>query len=156
MGKEIERKFLVADLGVLDAAEGTYFKQGYVRTADKTTVRVRVAGEKGFLTLKGPTSGFSRAEFEYEVPKQEALEMLEAFCQEPMIEKTRFRIPHEGLIWEVDRFVGKNEGLVVAEVELESEIQEISLPAWIGEEVTGEVRYYNSRLAETPFQEWNS
>lgn len=154
MGSEIERKFLVRDASVLDAHAGTYFKQGYVRTADKTTVRVRLAGEQGFLTLKGPTVGISRVEYEYEVPAADAKEMLAAFCSEPMIEKTRFKIEVDGLLWEVDRFMGQNEGLVLAEVELESEDQVVSPPSWVGQEVSGDARYFNSRLAENPFSRW--
>ncbi len=155
MGTEIERKFLLADDGWRSAGgSGKLYRQGYLSTAAERNVRVRIIGDKGFLTVKGRAAGITRLEFEYEIPLADASRMLDELCFKPLIEKTRHLIEHSGLTWEVDEFAGDNAGLVVAEVELESEGQEIELPAWVGEQVTDDPRYLNSNLVEKPFTTW--
>ncbi|GAA5483872.1 CYTH domain-containing protein [Haloferula sargassicola] len=153
MGREIERKFRVAGDGWRQG-EGVLFRQGYLCTDQDRTVRVRLEGERGVITIKGRTEGLSRAEFEYEVPASEAEEMLEKLCLHPLIEKRRRRIDHAGRIWEVDEFSGENEGLVVAEVELDEEDEAIDLPPWVGEEVSDDPRYYNANLVKHPYGTW--
>lgn len=154
MGTEIERKFLVVGDAWRQGAMGVLYRQGYLCTTPERTARVRVAGDKGYLTVKGSRTGVSRLEFEYPIPLEDAQAMLDALCIRPLIEKTRYRIDHEGLVWEVDEFAGENAGLVIAEVELEREDQEVSLPAWVGKEVSADDRYANSSLAERPFSTW--
>jgi CYTH domain-containing protein len=118
------------------------------------TVRVRTIDDKGFLTIKGITIGATRREYEYEIPMADTNEMLDELCEKPIIEKTRFKISHAGLTWEIDEFAGVNQGLIVAEVELESEDQNIDFPPWVGEEVSGDPRYFNSNLIANPFANW--
>lgn len=154
MGQEIERKFLLANGGWRGRVEGVSYCQGYIATRNHRTVRVRIAGPKGYLTLKGPVQGLSRPEFEYEIPVDEAREILETLCDRPFVAKTRYKIPVGDFIWEVDEFEGENAGLILAEVELSSEDQDFELPDWIGQEVTGDRRYYNSYLVQNPFQSW--
>lgn len=152
MAIEIERKFLVVS-DAWRSAPAVYFCQGYLNRNKERTVRVRVAGEQGFLTIKGANSGASRVEFEYEIPLAEARQML-ALCDGPLIEKYRRKISYAGMLWEVDEFLGDNQGLVVAEIELESETQTFAKPDWTGEEVTQDARYYNSNLSVNPFKNW--
>jgi len=152
MAIEIERKFLVVGDAWRDAP-AVYFSQGYLSRSKERTVRIRVADEQGFLTIKGATTGASRAEFEYGIPLADARELL-ALCDGPLIEKYRRKITHEGMVWEVDEFLGENQGLVVAEIELESESQTFTKPAWVGVEVTHDQRYYNSNLSAHPFSQW--
>ena len=152
MAIEIERKFLVVG-EAWRAAPALYFCQGYLNRSKERTVRVRVAGELGYLTIKGATTGASRAEFEYEIPLADAKQML-GLCDGPLIEKYRRKISHEGMLWEVDEFLGENQGLVVAEIELESEAQAFTKPDWVGVEVTADARYYNSNLSVQPFSSW--
>ena len=154
MGKEIERKFLVKDNTWRGQDSGKRYRQGYLSTVKERTVRARVAGNKGFLTVKGITVGASRSEYEYEIPMADANEMLDRLCERPLIEKTRYRISHAGLVWEVDEFEGENRGLITAEVELKDEHQSVTLPGWIGEEVTGDPRYFNANLVAKPFTTW--
>ncbi len=156
MGTEIERKFLVVGDAWRQGAIGVLYRQGYLCTTPERTARVRVAGDKGYLTVKGSRTGVSRLEFEYSIPLEDAQAMLDALCVRPLIEKTRYRIKHGGLVWEVDEFAGENAGLVIAEVELEREDQEVSLPAWVGKEVSADDRYSNSCLAERPFSTWGA
>ena len=118
------------------------------------TVRVRLEGEKGYLTVKGRSVGAVRAEFEYEIPTDDANAMLNELCEQPLIEKTRHKIIHKELTWEVDEFHGLNLGLILAEVELEDEEQPVDKPEWVGEEVTGDPRYYNSNLVANPHTKW--
>ena len=163
MGKEIERKFLVKSDVYKTLAQGTYYRQGYVPTLNGMTVRLRIAGEKGYITMKDHAVGFTRHEFEYEIPKKDAKQMLELMCDKPQIEKYRFVIPascnsasaSSQLFWEVDEFLGENAGLVVAEIEVPSEDTEFEIPDWVGEEVTGEKRYYNSHLCKNPYKNWS-
>ncbi len=150
MAKEIERKFLVRGEGWRQESP-VECVQGYLSIDPRRTVRVRIADQKAYLTVKGETVGCTRSEFEYPVPPEEAGELLE-LCIKPLIRKFRHVVPSHGLTWEVDEFTGENEGLVMAEVELESEQQEITLPDWIGEEVTGNPRFYNANLVKDPFR----
>lgn len=154
MGTEIERKFLVRGESWRSLAQGVLYRQGYITSGKDCTVRVRVAGEQGYLTLKGATEGISRAEYEYAIPLQDATELLNTFCQRPLIEKTRYRILWGDLVWEVDEFAGENQGLIMAEVELADPAQTVALPDWIGEEVSADPRYFNANLANHPFQSW--
>ncbi len=154
MAREIERTFLVAGDAWRALAEGVVYRQGYLSTDVERTLRVRVAGPKGTLTVKGMTVGATRTEFEYEIPLTDAEAMLDALCIRPLIEKTRHRIEFDGLVWEVDVFAGDNHGLVVAEVELAREDQAFRLPDWIGEEVTDDPRYYNANLVAHPYKDW--
>lgn len=154
MPTEIERKFLVNGTSWKRGATGELYRQGYLVADKERTVRVRVAGEEGFLTIKGPSMGLARAEYEYRIPVREAAEMLDTLCLQPLIEKYRYRIEHAGLLWEVDEFLGENRGLVLAEVELADEHQRISIPDWAGLEVSHDPRYYNANLARHPFSRW--
>ena len=153
MGQEIERKFLVKGDAWRSLAAGKVYRQGYLPTQG-CAVRVRIVGEMGFLTIKGPSVGISRAEFEYQIPIQDAQEMMDALCVRPLIEKMRYRIQLNGLTWEVDEFMGDNAGLILAEVELENERQTIDLPEWIWKEVSGNPRYFNTSLVKYPFSQW--
>jgi adenylate cyclase len=154
MGTEIERKFLLADEGWREGAQGTLFRQGYLSTNPERSVRVRTKGETAFLTIKGPTEGVSRLEFEYEIPLEDARHLLDVLCERPLIEKTRYTVTFEELVWEIDDFHGINAGLVIAEVELESEDKEFEKPPWLGEEVSDDSRYYNTSLVKFPFKSW--
>ena len=154
MGTEIERKFLVRGSGWQTAAPQRIV-QGYLNRDKHRTVRVRIAGAEAFLTIKGVTTGATRAEFEYAIPVADA-EALLALCDGPLIDKVRHRVEYGGLLWEVDEFLGDNAGLVVAEVELASEGQAVTLPPWVTEEVTTDSRYYNSSLATHPFNRWDT
>lgn len=153
MGVEIERKFLVTG-DEWRRAPGTRLSQGYLNRDKARTVRVRLAGDKAFLTIKGPSTGASRAEFEYEIPKMDG-EALLMLCEKPLIEKIRRVINVEGSTWEVDEFLGENAGLVIAEIELAAEDQAFARPSWVGAEVTDDPRYFNSRLASHPFSGWS-
>ena len=152
MGTEIERKFRVKE-GTWRNIKGTSYRQGYLSTVKERTVRVRTIEDKGYLTIKGIAIGASRMEFEYEIPRQDAATLLH-ICEKPLIEKNRYRVEHGGFVWEVDEFFGENQGLVVAEIELESEDQYFSKPDWVGEEVTGDPRYFNSNLIKNPYTTW--
>ncbi len=152
MPVEIERKFLV--LGEdWKTDDGVRFIQGYLNHDRERTVRVRIAGTRAFLTIKGINDGAARAEFEYEIPVHDAEQLLR-LCEGPLIEKTRHTVACAGMTWEVDEFHGANEGLVVAEVELETTEQTFFGPAWIGPEVTADARYFNSNLAMRPYSSW--
>lgn len=157
MGIEIERKFLVAGEGWrTQASSATRYSQGYLSRDPARTVRVRIAGEAAFLTIKGATTGATRAEFEYAIPRADAQQLL-ALSDGPVVDKIRHLVRHtDGLLWEVDEFLGANAGLVLAEIELQSEAQAFARPAWLGAEVTGDARYVNANLAVRPFQSWAS
>ena len=154
MPLEIERKFLVTGTA-WRSPDAQRLVQGYLSRDKARTVRVRIAGPLAFLTIKGATSGASRAEFEYPIPLADA-EALLGLCEGPLIDKIRHRVAFGGLLWEVDEFLGENAGLVVAEVELEREDQAVDLPPWVGEEVTHDPRYFNSNLASFPFSQWRA
>jgi len=153
MPLEIERKFLVDTRKWKPTVGGTRLVQAYLSIDPNPTVRIRIAGDQAFVTIKGRAKSISRQEFEYEIPVDEAQEMMKLAIANP-VEKIRYEILHEGFLWEVDVFSGKNEGLVMAELELESEDQAFPLPEWILAEVSGDRRYYNSYLSGCPFQEW--
>jgi len=155
MGTEIERKFLVKGNKWQKGSISTRCRQGYLPTSDMTVVRVRVFGNQGFLTIKGKTEGISRSEFEYEIPVSDAESLLDSLCERPLIEKTRYRLDHLGVMWEVDVFEGENKGLVLAEVELEDEHQLIAMPEWVSTEVSQDPKYFNSNLAKYPHCEWS-
>jgi CYTH domain-containing protein len=152
MAKEIERKFLVKE-GSWRQAKGSQYRQGYLNSIKERIVRVRTISDKGYLTIKGITVGASRMEFEYEIPLQDANELLK-ICEKPLIEKIRYTMEDGGMVWEIDEFAGDNQGLIVAEVELDSEDQQFPRPDWIGEEVTGDPRYFNSNLIKNPYKKW--
>ena len=156
MAIEIERKFLVKDDSWKAGREGKRYSQGYLSRARGRTVRVRRVEEKGWFTVKGPGDGISRPEFEYEIPLSDARQMLENLCIQPLIEKIRYLVPHGGMVWEVDEFLGENLGLVVAEIELAAADQPFDPPPWLGKEVSGDPRYYNSCLSREPFSSWKS
>jgi len=154
MGYEIERKFLVVGNQWKKDTDGTLYRQGYLSTEKERTVRVRSIENSAFLTVKGINSGIRRLEFEYEIPLSDAETMLEDLCEQPIIEKYRYRIIYNGFTWEVDEFLGENAGLVIAEIELDNEEQSFERPPWIGKEVSGDPRYFNSVLSIHPYQSW--
>ncbi len=154
MAKEIERKFLVVGDAWRQLAKGTTYRQGYLSTVKERTVRVRTIDATGYLTIKGITVGSTRVEHEYEIPADDAREMLDDLCEQPIIEKNRYKIEFDGLVWEVDEFFGVNDGLIVAEVELESEDHAFTKPDWIGEEIVNDPRYFNSNLIAHPYTQW--
>jgi CYTH domain-containing protein len=155
MGIEMERKFLVSrNTWETPGLEGIPMRQGYLSGTPDCTVRVRLAGDRGFLTVKGRTRGVSRAEYEYLIPARDAEEMLATLCRGGLIEKTRYEVLHRGALWVVDRFHGDNQGLVLAEIELDSPDQAVETPDWAGREVTGDPRYYNASLSRNPFAVW--
>lgn len=156
MAKEIERKFLVNMAGWRPAASGTPYRQGYLSSVNERIVRVRVAGDRGFLTIKGLTTGVSRLEFEYPIPLADAMAMLDQLCERPLIEKTRYREVFAGRIWEIDVFHGDNDGLVVAEIEIATPDDKVELPPWAGAEVSHDPRYFNNNLAVNPYRNWRS
>jgi len=154
MGVEIERKFLVEGDAWRTLGEPVLVRQGYLTSDPLRTVRVRIYGDEGFLTIKSKSEGASRGEWEYPIPLQDASELLDRLCERPLVEKYRRRIAHAGFTWEVDEFLGANAGLVVAEIELGSEDEAFRKPDWIGREVTGDARYFNSRLISHPYSQW--
>mgnify|MGYP001245831743 CR=1 FL=1 len=154
MSKEIERKFLVKGDYWRSLAKGTTYRQGYLNSAKERTVRIRTIDDKAFLTIKGLTVGATRNEYEYEIPLADCNAMLDALAEKPIIEKKRLKVQCEGLIWEIDEFFGDNTGLIVAEVELKSEDQAFKKPEWVGDEVTGDPRYFNSNLIKHPYTKW--
>jgi adenylate cyclase len=154
MAVEIERKFLVKDDSWRRDAIPARIRQGYLCSSENRVVRARIAGERAFLTIKGAKSGVSRFEYEYEIPVEDAAEMLDRLCERPLIEKIRHSMRVNGREWVVDVFEGDNAGLVLAEVELMDEMQALELPAWVGEEVTEDPRYFNVSLAKHPYRLW--
>ncbi|MDI6402265.1 CYTH domain-containing protein [Balneolaceae bacterium ANBcel3] len=155
MSQEIERKFLVKGDFKPEVFKETRIIQGYLSSIPERTVRVRVKGDKGFLTVKGigDASGMSRYEWEKEIPVNEAEELLN-ICEPGVIDKTRYLVKSGDHLFEVDEFYGDNEGLIVAEVELSSKEESFDKPGWLGEEVTGDKRYYNSMLMKNPYKTW--
>ena len=152
MSVEIERKFLVNEKWQ-PTGRSVHLKQGYLPGTGPMLVRIRREDARAFLTLKGRTEGITRSEYEYEIPAEDAEELL-LRCQKPLIEKTRYLIPSGAHTWEVDVFAGANEGLVVAEIELSAEDEAFERPDWLAAEVSGDPKYYNSNLAERPFSTW--
>jgi len=151
--EEIERKFLVDTALWKPLVNGSKIKQGYLSVDPERVVRVRIADEKAFLTIKGKPKGIVRTELEYEIPKNEA-EVLIKLCLDFPVEKIRYKEYIGDVVWEIDVFEGENEGLIMAEVELIDENQKVDLPQWIGDEVSFDSRYYNSWLSGNPFSKW--
>ena len=154
MSIEIERKFLLSTDAWRALGVPVRYTQGYLSRAPGRTVRVRLAGDHAFVTIKGPARNLARAEFEYEVPVDDARYMLEHLCERPLIDKERRRIPVGAHVFEVDEFFGENAGLVVAEVELRDANEPFERPAWLGVEVTSDMRYSNSSLVSLPYSQW--
>lgn len=162
MGQEIERKYLVKQaewrshkkkLQQQYPGIGEKYCQGYIPTSNQTTVRLRIIGKRAYLTIKSKTTGYTRSEFEYPVPVEDAEQMLQTLCLQPLIEKIRYKINYHDLVWEVDEFWGENQGLIIAEVELENEEQQINIPQWIDKEVN-DPKYFNSSLIKYPYSQW--
>jgi CYTH domain-containing protein len=155
MAIEIERKFLITAPYKSFASKHTYYRQGYISTDPGCSIRIRIAGDNGYITIKGPgnDTGISHFEWEKEIPVKEAEELFQ-FCHAGIIEKIRYLIPYENHLFEVDEFLGANQGLTVAEIELKSEDEVFSEPPWLGKEVTGIRRYYNSNLSKNPYSTW--
>ena len=152
--QEIEYKFIVTSNEWKKNSKGVYYKQGYLSTENKRTVRVRLEGEISKLTIKGEKTGPSGKEFEYEIPYEDAVYILENLCLKPLIEKKRYKINYDGFIWDVDEFLGENEGLVIAEIELDKIDRKFNKPNWIGENVTLDPKYKNANLVKNPFKNW--
>ena len=153
MGKEIERKFLVDKSRLPNNLEGTKYTQGYISITDSGIVRVRIKGDIAVITIKSAGLGISRDEFEYEIPMDDAKSLLELF-NDGVIYKTRYDIVYEGKKWEIDQFHKENEGLWIAEIELQFENESFEIPKWVLEEVTGNEKYYNSYLSKHSFKSW--
>ncbi len=155
MAIEIERKFLVdkEKWQQLEKPVPMHLRQGYIFSDENKTIRIRVADDQAFITIKGSTTGMSRSEFEYTIPANEGVQLLDSFAVSEL-EKYRYNITFAGKLWEVDVFLGDNQGLLVAEIELDSEDEEFELPLWVTTEVTGDKRYYNSKLSTHPFKNW--
>ncbi len=156
MATEIERKFLLKNDRWRTLATGVIYRQGYLSRKKEASVRIRIAGNQGYLTIKGLTVGNKRAEFEYPIPVEDAEIMLDTMCDRPLIEKIRYKIQQNGLIWEIDEFLRENQGLILAEVELKEENQVVELPDWIGVEVSDDARYFNINLVKEPFSQWKT
>lgn len=152
MAKEIERKFLVVDASYKRQASHCEIRQGYLNSDKERTVRVRTIDDKAFLTIKGRTHGVTRDEFEYEIPYKDACVMLDTLAERPLIEKNRYLVKCGGFLWEIDEFFGENSGLTVAEIELPDENETFERPAWLGEEVSDDPRYFNSNLVKNPYR----
>ncbi len=156
MGQEIERKFLLRNDGWRALAQGTLYRQGYLNSAKERTVRIRTIGERAFLTIKGITTGATRAEYEYPIPLADCNAMLDTLAEKPVIEKKRYKIRQGDFTWEIDEFFGDNAGLIVAEIELQNEDQAFAKPDWVGDEVTADPRYFNSNLVRNPYTKWHT
>jgi len=155
MALEIEHKFLVTSTIFRSLAEPVRYRQGYLSILKGKTIRVRIAGARGFITVKARVSNLIRKEFEYEIPLNDAEEMLSELCNGRIIEKLRYRVPYQGFYWEVDEFLGENAGLITAEIEVTRENQSFIKPEWVGVEVTNKTEYLNSSLSTNPFNGWN-
>lgn len=157
MATEIERKFLVTNTDWKKlATQSMSIQQGYFCHNDQVSIRVRVTEKQAWLNFKSINIGIQRAEYDYEIPVADAWEMLESLCQKPIIEKIRYLVPYQNHTWEIDVFEGKNSGLVIAELELETRDELFSKPDWIGDEVTEDQRYYNPWLCQNPYQQWSA
>lgn len=154
MGFEIERKFLVTSDAFKTGSRRVRIKQGFLSDDMERSVRIRIVSEDAYITIKGSSTGPLRREFEYPLPKADAEILIRELCIPPPLLKDRYILEHHGLTWEVDEFSGENQGLVIAEVELPAEGYEVILPDWIGDEVTGDMRYYNAYLARNPYKNW--
>lgn len=155
MAKEIERKFLVTNDAWRRLGTAIPYCQGYLHSDETSVIRIRIQGSEARLTIKGRPTGIVRPEYEYPIPTEDAKELLALTDQKKLIEKNRTKIPYKGKVWEVDEFFGKNTGLVVAEIELESENESFEKPTWVGKEISEDPRYYNVSLAHHPYSEWS-
>ncbi|CAN5446489.1 CYTH domain-containing protein [soil metagenome] len=157
MGVEIERKFLVdhEKWSKVEKPEGTHYRQGYVLNDELRTIRIRITDKHGYITFKGATNGISRAEFEYVIPLADGVQLLDSFA-ETEVEKVRYCIEFAGKLWEIDEFLGDNEGLIMAEIELKQEDEAFNLPPWVTAEVSDDARYYNSSLSTHPYKTWGN
>ena len=156
MAKEIERKFTIINNNWKEAvSSSSRFRQGYMGTDEKASVRIRLEDDKANINIKSATLGIQRQEYEYDIPVTDANEMLDTLCHKPLIEKTRHYVQHQGKTWEIDVFEGDNQGLVVAEIELDSEDESFTLPDWAGEDVSHDTRYYNVCLVSHPYKDWD-
>ncbi|MBT8147861.1 MAG: CYTH domain-containing protein [Gammaproteobacteria bacterium] len=156
MAIEIERKFLVIRHKLPALHNPTPIQQAYIPTTNNTTVRIRLAGQRALLTIKSRAVNLTRSEYEFPIPFEDAREMLDEVCSTNLVEKQRYLVPYAGLTWEIDVFHGSNDGLIIAEVELEQEDQQVDLPDWAGEEVSHDPRYNNHSLAMSPYSSWTS
>ncbi len=156
MGLEIERKFLLKKLPPTLKSKGVLIKQGYIKNHKASVVRVRRLDNKGFLTIKGETLDGVCPEYEYGIPSQDADQLLDFFCRKPLIEKKRYQIENAGSQWIIDEFYNENKGLIIAEIELDSRDQEFEIPDWVDKEVTGDPKYFNASLIDTPYSKWES
>lgn len=154
MSVEIERKFLVYGEEWKSLGKPVLLRQGYLSSTPERVVRVRIEGDDAMLTIKGRNVGAIRSEWEYPIPFGDAAALLDQLCERPLIEKYRYRIEYHGFTWEIDEFLGENVGLVVAEIELQSEQQQFDKPDWIGDEVTHDTRYFNANLIRYPYRNW--
>jgi len=154
MGKEIERKFVVDEALWQPQGAGIAFKQGYLNSQQERVVRVRIEGDRAKLTIKGQVTGITRAEFEYDIPVEDASLLLDQLCEQPLIDKHRHKEAHGGKTWEIDVFHGQNQGLVVAEIELGAEDEHFEIPKWAVREVSSDQRYFNSNLLKNPYCNW--
>ena len=154
MPNEIEHKYLVRRNVWKPSTPGVLYRQGYLSSATERVVRVRIAGDKAYLTVKGITTGVTRLEFEYAIPIADATTMLDKLCEQPLIEKTRYREEFQGHVWEVDEFHGDNDGLLIAEVEVADESETFALPSWADAEVSNNPRYFNANLVSNPYKNW--
>jgi adenylate cyclase len=156
MGLEIERKFLVVNDSWKTSVESeSRLIQGYLSTESNATIRVRVKGDRAFLTIKGTTTGIKRSEYEYEIPVEDAKELLQNNTQGAVISKERYKVRCGEHLWDLDIFHGDNEGLMMAEVELSTEDEQFEMPDWAGMEVSDDARYYNANLVENPYRRWS-
>lgn len=156
MATEIERKFLLKNNSwQVNADQGTRYSQGYLVSSQHASIRVRIEGERAFINIKSATIDITRQEFEYEIPLNDATEMLETLCEKPLISKTRYHIHYGEHLWEIDVFAGDNQGLVVAEIELKDKDETFAKPGWLGEEVSDDIRYYNVNLVKHPYKDWS-
>ncbi len=156
MPLEIEHKFLLKnDRWRNEIDHSVYYKQGYLSSTEKNSIRVRISDSKAWLNIKSATIGNHRLEYEYEIPLQEADEILNQLCHKPLIEKTRHFVKHADHLWEIDEFAGDNKGLIVAEVELGELDEQFAKPDWAGEDVTEDIRYYNNQLSKNPYKNWS-
>lgn len=155
MGQEIERKFLIDRIKwqQIQKPKGELYRQGYLLTDPNKTIRVRITEKRGFITIKGPSAGAARDEYEYEIPRNEAIELLDKFSIAEL-SKTRYKITFDNKVWEVDEFMEDNLGLIIAEIELKNESEHFNIPEWVGTEVTGQEKYYNSNLTIKPYKTW--
>ena len=154
MGIEIERKFLITGNDWRKGAQSSKYRQGYIFAEKKGVVRVRTIDQKGYLTIKSAPVGLKRQEYEYEIPLADANAMLDNLCENYIVEKKRYKIKFADHVWEIDEFTGRNEGLLLAEIELSDENESFERPPWIGEEISQDSKYHNSNLSKKPFCNW--